>query len=931
MGLYGYILEILAQIGGGRGDPGNNVVRFLIPALLFSVLIIASLRQWRHSRYKRDLVISIAASIGLFRELLMLAVETGAWLGFLPHELTHPFFPPLEHTLSIFSEILIAYAFMRFYSETTTHPNIFLLICSMVLITLYLVSAPLWYVFISDNPDARFGMFWADITYRGIASSALFYTIFTFIMMRKRGKPLPVLLILGITFFFSDESLMIISLLHNEVYAGTINPIRHNLHIWAVPLFLYIYWGEIRREIEELGRIRDIAFEVSPDLLIISDYSGRIIQASPASTPILEMSHSLLKGKSITEFGVSEDALRRITIKGMTQDIQELEIKRRSTQGAPVWTRWRIRPLMTDQLLYISVTDITDEKINRESLRLLEQINTAILSGIPIEAILEDAAILSREIFGFASFDIYLKADRKSELIPVALAISQPLREMLEQEMGRPLETFRIPLKPDSSFTEVMRSGETVITEDIPGALEDFSSNPDDLNKIRMLSNRLGFKSIIRVPLRIDEGIIGVAGAAREGKISPQDRNRLEIFCTQLAMAIKKGRLESELRESEKRFREVMEQNDEGILIIDAETGNLLYSNSAFSVITGIDREVLFHNPSALLEPFVGGYPTSEPAGDSTRKITFRRHDGEEKRILVKKKFVSSPPRNLIVVTCKDETLEYHLEKKRHEIQAKLIQANKMTSLGLLVSGVVHEVNNPNNFIRTNAQLLEGLWPDINKILKEFSTENGDFSAGGLPLEELESTVPDLIKGIIEGSRRIQSIIDNLKGFGRSTRDEFSPVDINRAVMSALSILNPEIKRYTNHFTFNLHPDIPLIIGNEQQIEQVVINLLLNALQALPGKDWGVRLSTSVNRQGKNAIIEIKDDGIGMEPEILEHLGEPFFTTRAESGGTGLGISISKTIVADHGGRLEFESTPGEGTTARVILPVKEPEQYETI
>lgn len=925
---YEYILEILAQIGSGRGDPGNDVVRFLIPALLFSVLIIVSLRQWRHNRYKRDLLITIAASIGLFRELFMLVVETGAWLGFLPHELTHPFFPPLEHTLSIFTEILIAYAFMRFYSETTTHPNFFLVICSIVLITLYLISAPLWYVFISEQPDAKFGMFWADITYRSIASAALLYAIVNFFRMRKAGKPLPVLLILGITFFLSDESLMIINLLHNEVYASTINPIRHNLHIWAVPLFLYIYWREIRHELEELGRIRDIAFEVSPDLLIISDFNGRIIQSSPASTTILEINHDLLKGRSITEFGIQEGALKRITNTGMTQ---ELEIKRRSSQGAPLWTRWRIKPLRSDQLFYITVTDISDEKINRESLRLLEQMNSAILSGIPLEAILEDAAILSRDIFGFASFDIYLKADRKSELIPAAIAISQSLREKIEQEMDRPLESFRIPLKPESSFTKVVRSGETVITEDIPRALEDFSNNPDDLYKIRMLSRDLGFKSIIRVPLRIDEGVIGVVGAAREGKISPQDRNRLEIFCTQLAMAIKKGRLETELRESERRLREVMEQNDEGILIIDANTGNLLYSNSAFSEITGIEREVLFHNPSDLLKPFLERNPVNETGEDSTRKITFRRQDGEEKRILVKKKAISSSPKNLILVTCKDETLEYLLEKRRHEIQAKLIQANKMTSLGLLVSGVVHEVNNPNNFIRTNAQLLEGIWPDINKILKEFSSENDEYSIGGLPIEELELTVPDLIKGIIEGSRRIQSIIDNLKGFGRSTRDEFSPVDINRAVMNALSILNPEIKRYTTRFSFNLHPDLPPIIGNEQQIEQVVINLLMNALQALPGKDWGVSLSTAVNREGKNAIIEIIDEGIGMEPAVLEHLGEPFFTTRAESGGTGLGISISKTIVSDHGGRLVFESTPGEGTTARVILPVKEHKQDEAV
>jgi len=139
-------------------------------------------------------------------------------------------------------------------------------------------------------------------------------------------------------------------------------------------------------------------------------------------------------------------------------------------------------------------------------------------------------------------------------------------------------------------------------------------------------------------------------------------------------------------------------------------------------------------------------------------------------------------------------------------------------------------------------------------------------------------------------------------------------------------LVNHNIKEATHHFSVTLDEALPLLQGNAQQIEQVVVNLLVNALHALPDKERGVTLLTRQTEDGKNAVLEVRDEGVGISENNLAHIMEPFFTTRRESGGTGLGLSVSSRIVKSHGGRLEFSSRPGKGTTALLILPFSKKE-----
>jgi len=147
-------------------------------------------------------------------------------------------------------------------------------------------------------------------------------------------------------------------------------------------------------------------------------------------------------------------------------------------------------------------------------------------------------------------------------------------------------------------------------------------------------------------------------------------------------------------------------------------------------------------------------------------------------------------------------------------------------------------------------------------------------------------------------------------------------VDINNVIMASCTILGNQIKNSTDNFQVTCKKNNPPVRGNAQQIEQVMINLIMNSLQALPDRSCGVSVHTSFSKKLNCVVIKVSDQGVGMSEDLCERIREPFFTTKVDSGGTGLGLSISHIIIRDHAGTLEFESSPGEGTTAIVKLPV---------
>jgi len=254
--------------------------------------------------------------------------------------------------------------------------------------------------------------------------------------------------------------------------------------------------------------------------------------------------------------------------------------------------------------------------------------------------------------------------------------------------------------------------------------------------------------------------------------------------------------------------------------------------------------------------------------------------------------------------------------------QDRLVQADKMASLGILVSGVAHEINNPNGLIMLNLPHFMEAFSEAAPILEAHYAAHGDFRLGNLRYSRLREELPSMLTETIDASRRIQRIVDDLKDFAR--RDDTtmnSEFDLNGVLQAALRLVNTTIRSYTDRLTVRCAERLPLVRGNAHRIEQVVVNLLLNAAQALESPDAGVLVTTSCDPLGTEVCLTVEDEGRGIAPQHLPHLTDPFFTTKREDGGTGLGLWVSAGIVADHSGRLEFTPLPERGTRVVLTLP----------
>lgn len=252
----------------------------------------------------------------------------------------------------------------------------------------------------------------------------------------------------------------------------------------------------------------------------------------------------------------------------------------------------------------------------------------------------------------------------------------------------------------------------------------------------------------------------------------------------------------------------------------------------------------------------------------------------------------------------------------------QLVQADRMASLGHLVSGVAHEINNPNHIVLSYAEALADAWDGAVPVLDQYLNENGDFDIKGSTYTELRDRVPAMFAGIANGVQRIAAIIDELAVYGGSHSTEtMESEQINRVVQSALVLLGNLLKRSTEHLSVSYGKDLPEVMANYQQLEQVIISLVRNACQALRNSQDAIRVETAFDDEARQVLIRIIDGGAGIPDDILEHVTDPFFTTRRESGGIGLGLAVSSKIIEEHGGKLTITSISGEGTTMTVALP----------
>lgn len=261
-------------------------------------------------------------------------------------------------------------------------------------------------------------------------------------------------------------------------------------------------------------------------------------------------------------------------------------------------------------------------------------------------------------------------------------------------------------------------------------------------------------------------------------------------------------------------------------------------------------------------------------------------------------------------------------ENAYKDSQLQLQQSQKMEALGTLVAGVAHEINNPINLIMYNLPLLEKIWADFLPALMALKEESPDRKFGGFTYDFLKDNLAQLVTDMNLAANRVAKIVADLKNFSRQSNVvEKSPLEINTAVKNALRLAQTTLRNSGVELKLELDDDLPMIEGNLQSIEQIVLNIIINAIQAIGDDSGKIGIKTGFHFKDGRCFIQVKDTGRGIAASIADKIFLPFISDKQLEGGTGLGLSVTYSLVKAHDGEIAFESREGEGTTFTVFLP----------
>uniref|UniRef100_C6E757 histidine kinase n=1 Tax=Geobacter sp. (strain M21) TaxID=443144 RepID=C6E757_GEOSM len=392
---------------------------------------------------------------------------------------------------------------------------------------------------------------------------------------------------------------------------------------------------------------------------------------------------------------------------------------------------------------------------------------------------------------------------------------------------------------------------------------------------------------------------------------------------------VQRRRAETGLRESEQKFRELAQQFQ---IVLDGIPDSI--------TLISKEMKVIWSNKGAVNS--VTSHPPSIPLEDCCNLLYNRTSICDNCPAV--KAFISATAEESIITTPDQRILEvqaFPVSGGAQEISYVILLASDITektrlldettrtkrlaALGELAAGVAHEINNPNALILFNADLVKKACGDAAPILMRHYDEHGDFTLAGIPYVEMRDEMPHLFSEMFESADRIKRIVNDLRDFARADAPDLREmVDLNQRVESSIRLVGNAIKTATDKLSVELAENLPPFVGNPQHIEQVTVNLIMNACQALPDKERGIHISTWFSKERNSSVITVRDEGIGIGKKDISQITDPFFTTKRAIGGSGLGLSVSMRIVRNYGGSLEFSSELYKGTTVHLYLPVKQ-------
>ena len=374
-------------------------------------------------------------------------------------------------------------------------------------------------------------------------------------------------------------------------------------------------------------------------------------------------------------------------------------------------------------------------------------------------------------------------------------------------------------------------------------------------------------------------------------------------------------RQQRQLRASEERYRALFEQAKDGIGVVRLSDYHLVEANNRVCEILGrrqqdcIQQDVreLLHTSAPNGQPGItmdDGHPSGEI------EFTIQTPQGQSRPVAVSFTPLTGDGEEIMMLLLRDLSLRKRLEAEREQMQHQLYQTSKLASIGELSAGVAHEINNPLNGVINFAQLL-----------KDEETPRSEFEK-------------QMIDGIIDEGQRIAQIVRGLLTFASAESHELERVHFADSIKTSIALFGRQFEKEGITLEIDLEPDLPMVRADGSRLRQVVVNMISNAYHALKAKPAesaeGRLFRISARRAGKDSHrvrVEFYDNGIGIKREDLSKVFDPFFTTRRETGGTGLGLSVSFGIIRDFGGTISVESEEGKFT--RFIIELSAIETWE--
>jgi two-component system NtrC family sensor kinase len=388
-------------------------------------------------------------------------------------------------------------------------------------------------------------------------------------------------------------------------------------------------------------------------------------------------------------------------------------------------------------------------------------------------------------------------------------------------------------------------------------------------------------------------------------------------------------------------LRALGERMREGLLLFDGKGNTSLVNRAARQMLDAEQSPVLalgaklarFLPPAAMPQAKESGsWSGSLPLGERVVILQLYHQPGEGRDVYL------ALFRNLEG----QEDYERELQQRHAELrqaylrlngtQEKLLQSEKMASIGQLAAGVAHEINNPIGYVHSNLGSLQEYLRSLFTVIEAYerALRAPDPKASILEIDDIRSRLdidfisrdlPQLMAESREGIERVTRIVRDLKDFSYSGRDEsWKLADLHAGLESTINIIWNELKYKVT--LERQYGELPMVECLPSELNQVYMNMLLNAGHAVAERGHIV-VSSGVS--GDEVWVEFKDNGAGISPELRQRIFDPFFTTKPVGSGTGLGLSISYGIINKHHGRIDLDSTVGEGSRFRIILPIRQP------